>query len=669
MTRHRNRFALGAALLASAGCASTAPDVETPHTEPAAVPTEPVAETTIPRPETTGPVLVTETFRPPTDRMAAPRLPVWAQEAVWYQLFPERFRNGDLSNDPDHASLEYPEMVPEDSWATHDWTADWYARDAWEREMGDDFYDRGVFHRRYGGDLQGVIDQLGYLQRLGVTAVYFNPVFYAPSLHKYDGASFHHIDPHFGPDPAGDLAMIEGETEDPSTWTVTSADRLFFEMLREAKQRDIRIVIDGVFNHTGTRFFAFEDLQRNQQKSRYADWFVVESWDDPATPDTSEFDWEGWWDFKGLPIFRDTADTTDLAPGPKQYVMDATRRWMDPDGDGDPADGIDGWRLDVADEVPTGFWADWNDLVFQINPDAVTIMETWHDASTFIEEGGFSASMNYHGFAMPVKEWLIDGDVGPQAFADTVAARLALYRPARQRTMQNLIDSHDTERVASMIVNRAFDAGYDRANSPRYTEGVSGRAPRAEEREIQRMVATLQATFVGAPMVYYGTEAGMWGADDPDDRKPMLWPDLAYDDECAEPDGSRRTPCDPVAFDDDLFAFYQGALALREKLPALVWGSLDVLVADDRQNALVFARRHEGQEIVVALNRGDADARLAVPSDEEGARRLVPVFASSGDVAEIPSVVLTLEDGRPVKHEIAVPARTAVVYRRLPTEP
>ena len=664
--RRAGRLALMAALLGGAGCASTAPD------------TDIAAEATVeavPAPETTGPVLIAETLRSPETlereqmarERAEPRLPAWAQQAVWYQLFPERFRNGDPANDPGRLSLDYPELVP-DTWAVTPWTADWYARAPWETASGPDFYEHGVFHRRFGGDLQGVIDKLDYIKSLGVTAIYFNPVFYAPSLHKYDGASFHHIDPHFGPDPASDLRLIAGETEDPATWTTTAADRLFFEMLRQAKARGLRVVIDGVFNHTGTRHFAFLDLIENQQASRYASWFVVEEWDDPATPE-NEFDWAGWWDFKGLPIFQDNADATDLGAGPRQYVFDATRRWMDPDGDGDPSDGIDGWRLDVTDEVPVGFWKDWNDLVFSINPDAVTITEVWQDARHLIEEGGFSASMNYHGFAMPVEEWLVDGDIGPRAFADTVSRRLAAYAPARQRVMQNLMDSHDTERLASMIVNRQFEGDYDRANSPRYTEGVSGRAPTAEEREVQRLVATLQATFVGAPMLYYGTEAGMWGADDPDDRKPMLWPDLTYADECAEPNGTRRDPCDPVAFDADLFAFYQSALALREKMSPLVWGDFAVLVADDQQNALAFARRHEGQEIVVALNRGDAEARLQVPDDAGTARRLVPVFASSGDVAAIPSVVLTLEGGQPVKHEIAVPARTAVVYRRLPTEP
>src|SRR5690606_33264835 len=127
-------------------------------------------------------------------------VPDWAADAVFYQLFPERFRNGDPSNDPTRASLEFPvERVP-GSWAVTPWTSDWYARAGWETARGEDFYEDGVFDRRYGGDLQGVIDQLDYLDSLGVNALYFNPVFYARSLHKYDGNSFHHIDPYFGPD-------------------------------------------------------------------------------------------------------------------------------------------------------------------------------------------------------------------------------------------------------------------------------------------------------------------------------------------------------------------------------------------------------------------------------------------------------------------------------------
>ena len=204
---------------------------------------------------------------------AQPAPPAWAQDAVWYQIFPERFANGDPANDPTRASLENPDAVGED-WAVTPWTADWYARAPWETARGPDFYDDGVFDRRLGGDLQGVIDRIPYLDSIGVTAVYFNPVFWAASLHKYDATSYHHIDPFFGPDPAGDVAMVADETADPNTWVWTSADRLFLDMVDAFHQRGIRVVIDGVFNHTGTRFWAFEDV-RGEAMSRFGRFTLV----------------------------------------------------------------------------------------------------------------------------------------------------------------------------------------------------------------------------------------------------------------------------------------------------------------------------------------------------------------------------------------------------------
>ncbi|MFM7741114.1 MAG: alpha-amylase family glycosyl hydrolase, partial [Planctomycetota bacterium] len=147
-------------------------------------------------------------------------VPDWVADAVFYQLFPERFRNGDPKNDPDRNSLEDPQWVP-DNWKLTPWTADWYSRADWEQKSGPSFYENGVFNRRCGGDLQGVLDQLDYLKKLGVNCIYFNPVFYARSLHKYDGNSFHHIDPHFGPDPAGDFALMAKETPDPKSWQWT----------------------------------------------------------------------------------------------------------------------------------------------------------------------------------------------------------------------------------------------------------------------------------------------------------------------------------------------------------------------------------------------------------------------------------------------------------------
>ncbi len=564
------------------------------------------------------------------------RVPEWSRNAVWYQLFPERFRNGDPSNDPTRASLEFPGIVPT-SWRISPWTGDWYARDAWEREMGVNFYEDGVFHRRYGGDLQGVLDKLDYLADLGITAIYFNPVFFARSLHKYDGASFHHIDPYFGPDPAGDLALIAGETAEPVTWQWTAADRLFLQIIEEAHARGIRIVIDGVFNHTGRDFFAFRDLLENQEASPYREWYIIKAFDDEETPE-DEFAYKGWWDVETLPEFANNTDETDLHPGPKAYIFEATRRWMDPNADGDPSDGIDGWRLDVAEEVPIGFWKDWNDLVFRINPDAYTVTEIWNDASAFLAEGGFSATMNYFGFAWPVKGFLIDAMIDPSEFGRLLDERRTSYPAAMQEALMNLIDSHDTDRLASMIVNRRteytqperFDYDGWGLVSPRNTRTYLVRAPDATDRAIQHLVVLFQMTYVGAPMIYYGTEAGMWGADDPDDRKPMVWADLEYTPERADPLGRPRTP-DAVRFEPDVFAFHKALMALRNGHSALRTGVYEQLFAVAGGSTFAFLREDAQETLVVAVNRGSSPATVEIELAVKSAR-VVYETGAAGDV-------------------------------------
>ena len=567
----------------------------------------------------------------------APRVPVWAQDQVVYQIFPERFANGDTTNDPTRQTLQKPLDEVADSWQGMRWTRDWYEQSDWERAQSDNFYDT-VYDRRYGGDLQGVIDRLPYLDSLGVTTLYFNPVFWANSLHKYDANSYHHIDPHFGPDPAADKALIAQETPtDPTTWRTTAADSLFFALLDEAHARGMRVVIDGVFNHTGRDFFAFQDVVENQGDSRYADWYDVQSFDDPSTADTSEFDYTGWWGVASLPEFANRADGTDLHPGPKQYIFDATARWMDPNGDGDPSDGIDGWRLDVAEEVPVGFWADWHVHVRDLNPEAYTVAEVWEEASTFLEKGGFSSTMNYFGFAYPVKGFLIDNHLPPSAFADMLEARRTAHPPAVQPALLNLIDSHDTPRLATMVVNRAdtgyvqpdrFDYDWGAVTSLRQNPSYKVRAPREPERELQQLVALFQMTYVGMPMIYYGTAAGMWGADDPDDRKPMVWPDRTYDVEDDHPFGQERPP-DPVRFTRDLFQTYQSLVTLRTESAALRRGEVTVLQADDERRLFAYARTVDGAEgremVVVALNRSDEahSTRIPLPDSLRGTYDLV----------------------------------------------
>lgn len=570
--------------------------------------------------------------------LSSPTVPAWAADAVFYQLFPERFANGDKSNDPTRESLEFPDSVPQ-NWAISPWTGDWYARADWEQQLGPSFFENGVFHRRYGGDLQGVIDKLDYLATLGVNAIYFNPVFYARSLHKYDGNSFHHVDPYFGPDPAGDLALMAQETSDPATWHWTEADKLFLELVRQAHARQIRVIIDGVFNHTGRDFFAFADLRRRQAKSPYRDWYLVQSFDDPATPQ-NEFRYKGWWGVDTLPEFANNDAGNDLHPGPKQYVLDSTRRWMDPNGDGDPADRIDGWRLDVANEVPTGFWRDWHAHARRTNPQCYTVAEVWNDARQFLEEGGFSATMNYHGFAFPVKGFLIDRVLAPSSAARDLDARRSGYSRPVQYALQNLVDSHDTDRLASMIVNAGkrpyaqpdrFD--YDIGVSPRYVPEYDIRKPNEHERRIQRLVTLMQMTYVGPPMIYYGTEAGMWGADDPCDRMPMVWPELTYEPQQGDPLGRSRQP-DAVAFDQALFDFYRAAIALRRKSATLRQGSIEFVATDDGPQFLAFRRADADETLLVGLNRGDESHRWEIPLAAGGT--VSQVLTASGNVGHFP---------------------------------
>ena len=227
-------------------------------------------------------------------------VPAWAKDAVWYQIFPERFRNGDASNDPTKADISgaFPD-VPDLPWMVHPWTSDWYARQDYEQGASIPFHHL-LQRRRYGGDLQGIMDKLDYLGDLGVNAIYLNPVFDSPSAHKYDGNSYHHIDPNFGPDPEGDRKLMAGEDPDnPSSWVWTSADKLALAMIKQCHGRGIRVIFDGVFNHLGQRSWPFLDVLAKQQDSPYADWFSVKSWRDPARG--GKFDYEGWFGHKTLP--------------------------------------------------------------------------------------------------------------------------------------------------------------------------------------------------------------------------------------------------------------------------------------------------------------------------------------------------------------------------------
>lgn len=526
--------------------------------------------------------------------------PSWSERAVWYQIFPERFCNADPGNDP--RLIDQQGAWPHDhtsAWQVHPWTSDWYQLQPYEQANGKDLW-FNLQRRRYGGDLQGILDKLDYLEDLGINALYLNPIFIAPSQHKYDAALYHHVDPTFGPDPEGDRKLIATENPaDPSTWKWTAADRLALKLVKECHRRGMRVVFDGVFNHIGQTSPFFLDVVEKQQKSPYADWFTVTSW-------APNFKYEGWFGVKELPEWRE--DEQGIVKGPRDYIFAVTRRWMAPEGRVE--DGVDGWRLDVAFCVKHAFWKDWSRLVRSINPQAyltAEVIDTVEANRPYLEGDEFSAVMNYN-FAFATSEFFIrERDRISAMRLDELLRELREAYPGRTAyRMQNLVGSHDTARVASHIVNRQK---LDYRDWARYCEASRAtnrewdtRGPNADEKNTQKLLATFQMTYLGAPMVYYGDEAGMWGANDPDDRKPMVWDGPCYEPEKTNPDGTSRVPADTVAFDRDLFEHYRRLIALRKGSEALQTGDFETVVADD--DLYGFLRTAGNERVLVLFNVG-----------------------------------------------------------------
>ena len=566
---------------------------------------------------------------PPHRPTVAPdAVPAWAEDAIWYQIFVERFRNGDPSNDPTPHDIEgVTDQPPPRDWRPTPWAQDWYRQEPWAAATGKDFYGTVQF-RRYGGDLRGVLDRLDYLQDLGVTALYLNPVNDAPSLHKYDARNYHHIDRNFGPDPRGDEARMAAEDPaNPATWRWTAADSLFLTLVREVHRRGMRIIMDYSWNHTGITFWAWRDVLAHQRASRYADWYEVERFDDPATPDTNEFHYRGWLGVPWLPewkkVGRPAGQTHgpiegNLVPDVRQLVFNVTRRWLDPNGDGDPSDGVDGFRLDVADVVPLGFWRDYRRLVRSINPQAYLVGEVWWeqwpdrlwDPAPWLKGDVFDAVMNYRWF-MPTRSFFLGGRPGltASAYAASLDSLTHGIGIEHLKAMMNLTASHDTPRFSTSIYN---PGKYKYHNTPR--EDSSYRVDRPDERarRIQELILVQQFTYIGAPHIWNGDEVGMWGADDPDDRKPLVWSDVRYDNETADPLGRARRR-DPVVPDTALFRVYRNLIALRkEHLHLLVDGNLRWLVTDDRRGVLVYERTRGRERALVAFNVSNAPQEVSV---------------------------------------------------------
>ncbi len=423
----------------------------------------------------------------------------------------DRFRSGTAENDPDR---------------TRPWTSEWYTPSDWEGRDGQSFYEYYVFSRLYGGDFQGLAEKLDYLKELGVTALYLNPVFQSPSHHKYNATNFVHIDEHYG--VKGDYAKAEATEDllDPSTWTWTPSDRIFLDFLKEAKARGMRVIVDGVFNHVGATHPAFLDVRRRGKDSPFADWFAVRSWD--------PFEYDGWAGFGELPVFAKSddglaSDVGDAAHLRGHAALDGSRRRRR---------SLRRHRRLAARRAQRGAASLLGRVAKVREGDQSGRLHHRRD----LEACGPVARRTQlrRGHELPFAEasiaWVGDrtNKIAPSEL-DRRLAELRLAYPAEATyCLMNLLDSHDTDRIASMLANP--DREYDRGNREQDGAAYDAGKPAAEVYRQVRLLALLQMTYVGAPMIYYGDEVGMWGSDDPNNRKPMLWKDL-------EPyDGSGREP-------------------------------------------------------------------------------------------------------------------------------
>jgi len=577
---------------------------------------------------------------PEPERFAAFQdVPEWSKNVVWYQIFVERFRNGDPTNDPTAEDIvgNFSTYIPE-NWSITPWGQDWYKPDVWFSELHgkemlagypiEEFGHKAQL-RRYGGDLQGVLDKMDYLEELGISAVYFNPLNDAPSLHKYDPRHWRHIDRNFGPNPKEDANIMAAEIpSDPTTWKFTNADQIFLKVIEEFHKRGIKVILDYSWNHTGKNFWALKDIAEKGERSDFIDWYDIQSFDDPSTPE-NEFEYKAWSGVPSLPEIKEDVEADhsvvkayegDLySETARQHIFNVSKRWLDPNGDGKPDDGVDGFRLDVAGEIGLGFWRAYRKVVREVNPDAYLLGEIWWEKwpdqllnpKPYLEGDVFDAVMNYRWYRatrhffnespnkIPVSEWV-----------DSLQSFTSDLRKQNTYAMMNLTASHDVPRFATSIFNKNK---YKVGTNPYEGNDYKIHKPDAATYEIMKLMLVQQFTYIGSPHIWAGDEMGMWGGDDPNCRKPLIWKDLEFEPETHhQMDGFTR-PRDEVEFNEQLFAFYKKLIEIRKKNPVLALGDIEYLIIDDQRELLAYSRFDENEEIIVVFNTNKETQEVTIP--------------------------------------------------------
>lgn len=568
----------------------------------------------------------------PKEEKAIPNheIPEWAKDAVWYQIFPERFNNGDTENDPTLETIQgsWPHTFRPD-WKVMEWTSDWYAPDS--TYTAREYYNYGIQSRRYGGDLQGILDKLDYLEAMGINAIYINPVNDAPSLHKYDARNYRHIDINLGPDPTGDQEIMEQENPiDPSTWQWSSADKQFLQLIKELHKRNIKIIMDYSWNHTGTKFWAWQDILKNGKSSQYASWYEIKQFDNPETPE-NEFDYTGWAGVKDLPELKkvDVENRVhgkpykgNILPEVKQHIFNVSDRWLDPNGDGNFEDGIDGYRLDVADQVGLDFWRDYRNHVRSVNPEALLVGEIWWekwpdimmDPKPYVAKGDIFDIVMFYQTYKPARAFFAKTEEyeGAEKLKEGWQNATNDLSDEVVKSMMVMSASHDSPRLLTSFYNKGR---YKYNSKPADDSAYKTGKPDEETYQRVRLYLAYQFIMPGAPQIWNGDEMGMWGADDPDERKPLWWDGMTFENEGNDPFKSEEASYE-VGFNNELNNYYKELIHIRNSNPVLRKGELAFVKAEG--DLLVVERKSDSEIIYLVINNSDNPIALTEGIDIDG---------------------------------------------------
>jgi len=368
-------------------------------------------------------------------------------------------------------------------------------------------------------------------------------------------------------------------------------------------------------------FFAFQDILKNRENSRYARWYNIKKWN---AKNKDGFDYVGWFGHKSLPEFY--RDENGMNPEYADYVFNITKRWMSPAGNSE--NGIDGWRLDVAFCVPHSFWKQWRRCVKAINPNAYITAEVIEIAPEFLQGDEFDALMNYP-FATAAIEFFVDkkNRVTAVEFDKRLKQLRDSYSQPVNYVMQNLFSSHDTARLRSLIVNPDLNyrdwGGY--FNNSKIENNKNFRIDRGGEEDIatHKLMTIFQMTYLGAPMIYYGDEVGMTGANDPDCRKPMLWEEFHYADETIHPHKDRTRPAEKNSVDKELLNHYKKLIAIRKNSVALLRGDFETLITDNTKEIYGFKRKFQSESVIVILNNSNIEQNIEFDIPESNVELII----------------------------------------------